>query len=536
MQQTAHTGGSRHEERVPFEAQVELYGHDGELRLEAEGLNVSMGGIALRAAFTPPLGALLECRFRCPPEAELVRAQGEVTWVSESSSRAGCFGLRFLELDTKSATVLRRCLGPTAASEPDNDRLRSATLLIDGLGAAVEAELKLADETRVVLEQQLTFLQLGRGVEVQVLGRGKERGRIASVELRHSDFDVPTLVFGILLDDAPERASSPVHGAESVFGEPFDPTEIEDEESAAAYDELSERERLHVSGTVSVPRNVRRARSSEPELEAGWLVPVSPLERVRAALRALRERVRRVGHKLEPVLAEQARALELPDVKTRLLLHVARARGLALRYWKQRRARPVRRKAPLRMQRTTLPGVGPLETARPASSQRLRVTAIVLAVLGAGLGAYALAPRTGADRITLPEPVAAVAEAAPAATQEPAGEAKPAQVEDESSAAPSAPFGDVEVPNGRVFVLRMNGSVASFEGEAQELGFKVRVPGRRSLDRAAPLVDAHPAIARALILNRGGYSELTVDFKPGLKPRYRVVGKGDTLELTIERL
>jgi hypothetical protein len=113
------------------------------------------------------------------------------------------------------------------------------------------------------------------------------------------------------------------------------------------------------------------------------------------------------------------------------------------------------------------------------------------------------------------------------------GEA-PAEVV-EAPVAETSPFGDAEVPNGRVFVLRMNGPVERIEGEVRELGFKVRVPRRLSLDRASPIAQSHPSVARAMILNRGGYAELSLDFLPGQAPRYQVVGKGNTLEVTIER-
>jgi hypothetical protein len=77
--------------------------------------------------------------------------------------------------------------------------------------------------------------------------------------------------------------------------------------------------------------------------------------------------------------------------------------------------------------------------------------------------------------------------------------------------------------------------VQSIEGTARELGFKVRIPRRLSLDRASPIAQSHPAVARAMILNRGAYAELSIDFLPGEPPRYRVVGKGNMLEVTIER-
>src|SRR5690606_24886679 len=108
----------------------------------------------------------------------------------------GSFGMRFLALDTKSATAIRRYVEP----EPERAPSGPVNMRIDGLEAPIEADVLAADDGSLVLEQELTFLRLGRGVSIDVPGRGKKRGRIGTVELRHSPLDVPTLVFGILLD------------------------------------------------------------------------------------------------------------------------------------------------------------------------------------------------------------------------------------------------------------------------------------------------------------------------------------------------
>jgi hypothetical protein len=110
----------------------------------------------------------------------------------------------------------------------------------------------------------------------------------------------------------------------------------------------------------------------------------------------------------------------------------------------------------------------------------------------------------------------------------PSGEPEPS--------AGNARFGETNVPNGRVFVLRMSGPVKSLEGEPREDGFSVRIPGRLALDRASPIATSHRAVARALILNRGEYAELTVEFLPGMRPKYQVAAKDSTLEITLERL
>ena len=68
-------------ERIAVRLAVEL-GH-GDFRdpFAADVLNVSSGGISMRAACLPDIGSMLMCRFRCMPSNTEVTAKGEVTSV-----------------------------------------------------------------------------------------------------------------------------------------------------------------------------------------------------------------------------------------------------------------------------------------------------------------------------------------------------------------------------------------------------------------------------------------------------------------------
>ena len=740
MQHSAHTESGRRQDRVPLAVGIDLRGlqpgweTSDELADEsalgaADGLNVSIGGIAMRAPVAPPPGTLLECSFQCPPTGELVCAQGEVMWSEQSGPEQGAFGMRFVELDTKSATALRRFVAPAAREPVKIERARAVSLRIDGLAAPVEAELKLSDDSRLVLELPLSFLPLGRSMEVTLPGRGKERGRLASVELRHTHFDVPTLVFGVLLDGAPERlvaavpehvaqlfvAPEPEDAAERALegrgardgesdapvlvlasarmrdrlervadaieaeqpgseqpepvpeasepgqGEPELPVErssqvpaalafelpierasqlpaaaaAEAHELAASSsqlqaeasphttqlelrvsrpsqpryselpsdvhdDELSRLtypsqlrglpssaegsappfmvddtevahqsvEELDQDQALNAVQSVRASTEAEPESELSLRVRNLPAH-LRELFRSPGARLSDLRQRIEPALREQAEYFDLPDAKSRFLLSLARLRSFLLQGWSKvdrstSRTSPRAQRA-LRMQRSTLLGLGPAEPERTEPSRVARTVAIAFAVVGMGLGVYALAPRSGADRIKLPERVDGVAEAT--ALEAVAGKDELDLVEDGPELVPepkrtpqraardvvahpepapaegpgvehasSAPFGAAEVPNGRVFTLRMNGPVTLIEGEARENGLTVRIPGRQAIDRASPIATSHTAVARAMILNRGGYAELTIDFAPGVTPRYQVRGKGDALEVTLERL
>ena len=255
----------------------------------------------------------------------------------------------------------------------------------------------------------------------------------------------------------------------------------------------------------------------------------------------------------------QLREAHWPEAKSKLAVHFARVRLLmaSMRGWfaklrQPRKPKPRATSPAPRVQRSSAAAPRPAEAAAPPKrGHASRWFAIGLAVAGVALGVYALAPRSGADRIRVRRP-AVEAEPAPEASAEAAAspeEAHAASVlavgtpaavvsEPEGAAEGAAPlsFGETSVPNGRTFSLRMSGPVQSVEGERREDGFTVRVPGRLALDRASPIATSHRAVARAMIINRGDYAELTVDFLPGLRPKYQVVGKDSAIEVTLERL
>jgi hypothetical protein len=586
MQQLSHVGNARREERVHLPALIELRSEYGEDTLTADGLDVSPSGLAVRAAFVPEVGTRLFCTFRCPPRGDAVHALGEVVWSVWDEPLAGSFGLRFLELDTKSATAIRRYLEADPREMQQPAQTRSAVMRIDGLDAPIEADVKLLEKGCVILEQELAFLRLGRGIEVDVPGRDKRHGRIASIELRQGPADTPTLVFGVLFDETrPAAAAEAARVLEARASRPPAPAAGVDRFPLADVPDACE---PRAAGSAP-PRNVRTAdeprvvRHAElgPELGAGasghgesararaphdddlealvlqsrlpeWLQQFSALlkalpVRLRAELLpALRGRLAGVHQALASV--------EGPGWVEQLRTQLNRVRILVTAQWSrlvQRRAQARRRTtAPSPRVQKTLPPVRMQRAEAPAPRRIGRVVTVALALIGVGLGVYALAPRSGADRIRLRQraqsssasvdPAAELASTAPKPVVSGlAGAQTGAPKPMEQPVAPAnevvARFGDAEVPNGRSFVLRMSGPVQTLEGDRREDGFSVRIPGRLALDRASPIATSHRGVARALILNRGEYAELTVEFLPGMHPKYQVLGKGNTIEVTLER-
>lgn len=641
------SGRGRREERVPLDALVELRSENGDEVMEADGLDLGPGGLSMRAPFVPEPGVRLVCHFRCPPIGEPVEAHSEVVWSAWEGPRSGAFGVRFLELDTRGAMAIRRLLSPESEqAEGEGDKSsptpEAATMIIDGLAAPIEADLRLFDETRIVLEQELTFLRLGRGVEVDVPGQGKQRGRIASVELRPGPLNVPTLVFGVLIDQpaaevsplpatvTTRAASLPVAVHESVqataaaartaaepFGsdEPLPSIMVEvgptiivegmDEVPAppSSIDTWPERPiftdaaALGANDNAAIPSAAPAGRDRVDEThtfavhERSDDVALSPDDRAEVDAFSSSMTLPGVGS----VWRQLATGLESIRVTLRTLFTMLRT--LFVRHVGERANVTVRQvgtllrsrssRAETTKLRTTAPAPRTQKTApvlretrsvegKPSSPRNHRLRGLALAVVGLGLGVYALAPRSGAK--ISPQPMARTESSqtvallpsagntasssqsastsitAPVANSvtapEPSAHAEPVAIgsgptREQLGVTPpqaantdgvSKAFGAAEVAEGRTFVLRMSGPVEGIEGDARDDGFTVRVPGRLALDRASPIATSHRAVARAMILNRGDYAELTVDFLPGMKPKYRVIAKDQAIEVTLERL
>lgn len=93
--------------------------------------------------------------------------------------------------------------------------------------------------------------------------------------------------------------------------------------------------------------------------------------------------------------------------------------------------------------------------------------------------------------------------------------------------------GAASVAHARSFTLHLTREPQGLEGGNTPDGFGVRVRGALSLDRAGPLAASHPAIERAIVMNRGDHADLQIVFKNGMHPAYRVAARGATIEISI---
>ena len=196
--------------RVPLDLWVRLAHEDYEDTFDADGVDLSPGGLALRSDFLPEVGDRLRCRFDSPVghDGDVLDVEGEVVWAHDAGERSGEFGLRFGALDGDAESNLRHIVAQLGGA-PSGRPL--ARLHLDGVASPVEAEITEQDDTWMVAEQELPFLRIGMGVAVEGPG-GPPRGRLASVDLRIED-GVPRLVLGVERD-APESGPSTLDEAD----------------------------------------------------------------------------------------------------------------------------------------------------------------------------------------------------------------------------------------------------------------------------------------------------------------------------------
>ncbi len=136
-----------------------------------------------------------------------------------------------------------------------------------------------------------------------------------------------------------------------------------------------------------------------------------------------------------------------------------------------------------------------------------------------------------------PEPAAQPAPALAAAPPEAPAPAAVAAADDTSDKSEKkhvrvTPFSNGPVHHGNILRLKMDAPLDSIEGAQQPTGFTVKLPGRKSLEAAAPLAARDSRIASNTVSNDSTGAELTVVFKDGV-PNYRVSAKGDNLVIAL---
>ncbi len=216
--------------RVPLDdVLVEVTPEGFDESFEADGVNVCAGGLSMRAAILPDIGSQLSCRFRSPVDGETVFANCEVVWAQDAGPNIGEVGLRFTELDDDDAGRLRElvdhweaqfasvmnALETSESGEKSMDGARKLSSItpasdgilapaeretvqmqLDGVRQPIEAELVQRVPGALIVEQPLSFIQVGTGVSAD--GRV---GTLEDVALRIED-NTPRLVLTITYEES----------------------------------------------------------------------------------------------------------------------------------------------------------------------------------------------------------------------------------------------------------------------------------------------------------------------------------------------
>ncbi|MGA3119207.1 MAG: PilZ domain-containing protein [Polyangiaceae bacterium] len=492
--------------RFPFEALVEVGGALGPT-FEAQAVNVSEEGIQIRTAYLPDPGQTVTCRFDAVA-GQIVLASGEVAW-AHGSDQGGEFGVRFTDLDAESVEALKRVCG-VGSSAPAAQAGSKVRLHIEGLSSPMRAKIKETRPAAVTVGSDLGFLQVGRQLELEDAQSGHKRpATIDRVEIAvDPGSQVPQLVVTLRYGDGRE----PISAAEAT---------------------------------------TERARNTPPST-------ASHTAEVDAAAQELRGAFARGVEKVGPALGRFAEQL-----KTTVAL-----------FAKQRGDRSVDGSAPRRM--TAPPPNGALHSAgrrvvrgesnsspddavaMPKVKFTPRRAALAGGVMFAAiLGALALKkahhePPATASSVEATAAASASVAVVPATAPAPTPSSSPAPSSTTAPAPPQAvaqsddstgsarlqkkihvtPFANGPVHHPNVLRLKMDGPIESIEGAQQPNGFAVKLPGRRSLEAAAPLAARDSRIAAIKVSNDSAGAELTVSFRDGV-PNYRVSAHGETLVIAL---
>jgi hypothetical protein len=640
------------EPRKTIRTTVDVTPDDERDAWQADSVEMSLGGMSLRANVLPEVGELLGMRFKGEPNAT-VSTRAEVVWAEDKGPRAGAFGVRFIDLPSGAQKSLQRMLAnavvedvQTGVTLPQPDA--RVKLLIQGMDAPLRARVRTADEGEMVVGSDLSFLKLGDKVDIDGSG-SKLSGVIDEVDVEvDPKTRIPRLVltidlgtrkkrkeFGVaptVLAESPRFSDTESQAATAkATREPVRPVKtalVEDEYTVELNDPKPASRRAaqptHVLGAESEDA-VESGGSAELSLDdppPGWLTQ---------GMRGMRNVVDRVSENAGPGVR---RALDaVGGLKNRVL-----GKGHATSTSDDDVDDDHSSRRGLRPQHPEASTDGDGEATMSQTSKRNKkvgLYAVVGLVMAAAIVAYA---STSGPKVETPHPQVAVGAETTGEAQAPgtdpavqpveatqgdsanlnaqqphwgttqnpntpdlaaAANSPNAQVEGSQPmiqyaparpvrapnvavnrpmaqrpmAAPVRPmmqqrvavqqptqrvviqqptprvamapqpgqqapvrpvvFGNPSVRNGTVLRLRMDGPIAVIYGVgARGAQITLSVPGRHSLDAAAPFASQDARIARAAVLNSGAGANLTLSFREAAPP-FVARSHGNVLELVL---
>ena len=520
--------------RIPFEALVEVGGALGP-SFEAQAIDVSEEGMHLRTAYLPEIGQPLSCRFDAGSNGTVI-ASGEVIW-KEEAGKGGEFGIRFTDLDAQSADSLQRMMGvgiaPVIPAKGNRVRLH-----IEGLGSPMRAHVKESSSGKLTAFSGLGFLQVGKHLELEEATTGAKRpAKVVRVECEiDPESRVPQLVMSFQYED--QERTDPEGTAKEDTPEPM-----------VTHDEPA----IEASAKSGTPNDEDAALARESDAMKGFVARSA--SKVTPALQQMFERAKTTV----AVLAAKRRGGSGDDVAIPLRRRTSpppqgglHASGRKVVRDSLSGAKETLEESPKKIPTKRIAiaagAVGVIALAffalhKPSAATVANGSDPSSPIAPGAAGQLPSAPTTTDSPLGAPPSVLApvtttgATQIVPAATTAGATEVSSNDVLDEASershkTSHVAPFSNGAVAHGNVLRIKMDGAIEKIEGDAQPTGFTVVIPGRRSLEPAAPLAARDSRIASIRVTNDGPGAELTVAFKDGV-PNYLVRAKSDTLEIVL---
>jgi hypothetical protein len=182
---------------------------------EADGLNVSLGGLSMRSSQVPEVGSRMSCSFECPPTGEIIEVEGDVVWARTSGLAMGEFGLRFTAVSQTAERALRELVFSAVEETRDTDA-SSARILLDGMPSPIVGRIAHRDRDVITIEQELPFLRLGQSLSIAGQDGVLQRGLLGAIDLVVDD-DMPRLVLQVLTTASAVDMIAPSESADTLM-------------------------------------------------------------------------------------------------------------------------------------------------------------------------------------------------------------------------------------------------------------------------------------------------------------------------------
>jgi hypothetical protein len=512
--------------RTPFDGLVEVGGALGPA-WEAQAVDLSEEGIHLRTAYLPELGQPLTCRFDAG-KGKSVLVAGEVVW-SKSESKGGEFGVRFTEMDAESVESLKRMCG-IGGKLPEVQTGSKVRLHIEGLASPMRAKIKDARPTAVTVGSELGFLQVGKQLELEdAQSGGKRPACIDRVDVAvDPSSHVPQLVVTLRYADVPADAgtqAAPDEGPSKTDTRQASASSARPPDDMAAIEEASKQMKGALARQIgrvgpALERFVRRAKTTAALMmerkRAEDLGPARPRTTSMPPGGGLHASGRKV------VRGDSSPAIQTDKGGTPSRLISTKGKVIV--------AGAV----------MTASVAGALVLKKAHQEGATMAEAKPTTAPGAGIDSNAVAPAlNGPAQPPAPAPAESTPPFAPPQPQPQSAALAAADEPLDTAGGHShkkhpkvAPFSNGPVHHANVLHIKMDGPIESIEGAQQPTGFAVKIPGRKSLEAAAPLAARDSRIAAIKVSNDTAGAQLTVNFKDGV-PNYAVSAKDDTLVIAL---